>query len=197
MVEWSMKKKHIITVAGRPGSGKSTTSKMLAECLGYERFSSGDFFRLLGRERGMDVKSANIDAEKGQSDIDAIVDQKLRDLGEQSDNMVIDSRTAWHWIPNSFKVYLNLDIHIAVKRILSKIEPERLKSENIPDNPVEYEKALDERYASESRRYQALYNIDPSQLSNYDLVIDTATNDPKQVIKIIIDAYERWLGDVN
>src|SRR2546422_795855 len=35
----SPQKKHIITIAGRPGSGKSTTSKTIAEELGYEHFS--------------------------------------------------------------------------------------------------------------------------------------------------------------
>ncbi|PIW96975.1 hypothetical protein COZ82_02065, partial [Candidatus Kaiserbacteria bacterium CG_4_8_14_3_um_filter_38_9] len=40
-----MKRKHIITISGRPGSGKSTTADKVAELLGYTRHSSGDMVR--------------------------------------------------------------------------------------------------------------------------------------------------------
>ena len=38
-------KKHIITLSGRPGSGKSSTADKVAELLGYTRFSSGNMVR--------------------------------------------------------------------------------------------------------------------------------------------------------
>ena len=106
-----MEKKHIITIAGKPGSGKSTTSKAVAHSLGFTHFSSGDFFRAIGKERGIDVFQANLVAE-AEEDIDHLVDEKLRTLGENEDNMVIDSRMAWHWMPYSFRVYLDLDLSL-------------------------------------------------------------------------------------
>jgi len=187
-----MEKKHIITIAGKPGSGKSTTSKGLAKELEYQHFSSGDLFRAIGKERGIDVFQANLVAEQ-EKEIDELVDQKLRDLGTVEDNLVIDSRMAWHWMPYSFKIYLDLDLSVAAERIFITLEEERLEAEHIPDTPQEYAEQLQQRLDSESKRYMNLYSANPYDTQNYDLVIDTATNSPEQVRALVLDAYKNWL----
>ena len=185
-------KKQIITIAGRPGSGKSTTAKTVAAKLGYEHFSSGDLFRAIGRERGLDVLQTNLTSEQN-TEIDYLVDQRLRDIGKTEDLKVIDSRTAWHWIPNSFKVFLDLDLKSAAKRILDNTDKQRLSSENMTKDPAEYAKALQARLDSEAKRYKALYDIDPYDMDNYDLVIDTAQNNIEQVVELVLSGYEDWL----
>ena len=184
-------KKHIITIAGRPGSGKSITSKTLAKELGYNHFSSGDLFRKLGEELGLDVLNTNLNAEQNQS-IDHAVDARLREIGENDDKLVIDSRTAWHWMPQSFKVFLDLDLDVAAKRIIANMDEERMQSENVPSDTHEYALMLQERLDSETRRYRALYEIDPYDTSNYDLVVDTDKNNIQQVVDIIHAAYKEW-----
>ncbi len=188
-----MDKKHIITIAGRPGSGKSITSKTLAELLGYEHFSSGDLFRQLGEEQGLDVLDTNLNAEQNKS-IDLAVDAKLREIGETQDNLVIDSRTAWHWIPQSFKVFLDLDLDVAASRIIANMDEDRIKSENISSDPHEYALQLQERLDSETRRYKNLYEIDPYNTENYDLVVDTSVNSIQGVVDIIQDAYNQHVA---
>lgn len=183
-------KKHIITIAGKPGSGKSTTSTLVAESLDFKKFSSGDFFRAIGRERGIDVVQANLVAEQ-EKEIDYLVDQKLRDLGEAEDNMVIDSRMAWHWMPYSFRVYLDLDLTVAAKRIIANHEGRT--DEKLPDSIDEYAQSLQARLDSESKRYMDLYEVDPYNPDNYDLVVDTATNNPEAVCKLIVEGYKNWL----
>lgn len=187
-----MQKKHIITIAGRPGSGKSATSKMVAEKLGYDHFSSGDLFRALGEERGQDVLRMNRSAEQN-AEIDHLVDQRLQQIGREDNKKVIDSRTAWHWIPQSFKVFLDLDLMVAANRIIQNAEPERMESENIPHDPAVYAGMLQERLDSETRRYMNLYQINPYAIENYDLVVDTNANNLEQVARIILDAYQKWL----
>lgn len=186
-------KKHIITIAGRPGSGKSTTSKAIAEQLGYEHFSSGDLFRAIGKERGFDVHDTNVLAEK-EKEIDQLVDQRLRDIGASQEQVAIDSRMAWHWMPDSFKVFLDLDLNIAASRILSNMTAERIASEHIPDNPAEYAERLASRLASETKRYRSLYDVDPYDKDNYDLVVDTSVMDAKAVIAYVLDEYQKWLA---
>lgn len=186
-----MNKKSIITLAGKPGSGKSTTSKKLAERLGYERFSSGDLFRTIAKERGIDILTINQTAESEKA-IDLEVDEKLRQIGESRDNLVIDSRMAWHWMPYSFKVYLDLDILVAATRITAGMDPERMEAEHIPSEPDQYAKQLQERLDSEARRYENLYQQNPYDLQNYDLIVDTAVNNPDEVVKIILEAYGLW-----
>lgn len=187
-------KKRIITIAGRPGSGKSTASKAIAEQLGYEHFSSGDFFRAIGRERGIDVTQTNQAAEN-DAEIDRLVDERQTEIGKTQDQLVIDARLAWHFIPGSFKVYLDLDLEVAARRILAHMDPIRKAHEHIPDDPAQYAEALQHRLELEATRYEAKYEVDLHDLSNFDLVIDTAAHKPEQVMELILDAYHKWLGD--
>lgn len=186
----------IITIAGRPGSGKSSTAKAVATELGYDHFSSGDLFRAIARENGVDVLQANLSAEDN-ADIDRKVDGRLQELNNTGDKLVLDSRTAWHWMPDSFKVFLDLDLKTAAERILKGMDDARLASENIERDPSEYAKLLQKRLDSESRRYKALYGIDPYVMSNYDLVIDTAVNSLEQVRELVLKGYQDWLKKAN
>jgi cytidylate kinase len=189
-----MQKKHIITIAGKPGSGKSTTSKTAAAELGYQHFSSGDLFRAIGKEHGIDVLQANLAGEQGL-DIDYLVDQRLRDIGASEESIVIDSRMAWHWMPFSFKVYLDLDLVTAAERIIQSTDPARLEVEHIPDDPKEYAQVLQQRLDSEARRYEKLYSVNPYDTSNYDLVIDTKANSPEQAVALVLSGFRDWLED--
>lgn len=188
----SVAKKHIITIAGRPGSGKSTTAKTVAAQLGYQHFSSGDLFRAAGRERGVDVLQANLTAEQN-AEIDHLVDGRLREIGASEDQLIVDSRMAWHWMPFSFKVFLNLDLQTAAQRIIGSMDEVRLANEHIPHDPVEYAAMLQQRLDSEARRYKALYNVDPFDLANYDLVIDTAANNIEQVVDQVVRGFQDWI----
>ncbi len=191
-----MQNKHIITISGRPGSGKSTTAKAVAANLGYPHFSSGDLFRMLAHERGVDVLEANLTAEQN-AEIDHLVDGRLREIGDQDNELVIDSRMAWHWMPKSFKVFLDLDLQTAAGRILEGINEARLMHENIPNDPEQYAKILDERLSSESRRYKAMYDVNPYDMSNYNLVIDTAEHGIIEVQKLVMDGFKEWLTTTN
>lgn len=186
-----MQKKQIITIAGRPGSGKSTTAKGVAAKLGYKHFSSGDLFRALGQERGVDVLNANKTAGVTE-ELDRLVDGRLRQIGEQDNQIVIDSRTAWHWIPDSFKVFLQLDIELAAQRILDEMNESRQISEHISQNAQEYAKALERRLGAETRRYKQIYGIDPYDMDNYNLVIDTSSSGIEETVAEVLEKYDKW-----
>jgi cytidylate kinase len=186
-------KKRIITIAGRPGSGKSTASKAIAEQLGYEHFSSGDLFRAIGRERGIDVTQTNQAAERDE-EIDRLVDERQEEMGRTQDQLVIDGRLAWHFIPGSFKVYLDLDLEIAARRILANMDPVRKAHEHIPDDPKQYAAALQHRLGLEATRYKSKYGVGVHDQSNFDLVIDTGNHSPEEVKNLILDAYHKWLA---
>jgi predicted cytidylate kinase len=193
-----MQKKQIITIAGKPGSGKSSTARLLAERLEYDHFSSGDLFREIARRRGQNVKEANLHAEGKVLDeqhIDELVDSRLREIGQTEDKKVIDSRTAWHWIPGAFNVFLDLDLQVAADRIVKAMEASDVageRNEHIPQSVPEYARELGERLASESRRYESLYSIDPYTLSNYDLVVNSGESSLETVVEQILQAYYAW-----
>src|SRR3989344_1590120 len=145
-------KKEIITINGGLGSGKSSTANMVAEKLGFTRFSSGDFFRQAGLELGLSINEINKKAES-EPRIDEIIDEKLRGLGDK-EKIVIDSRLAYHWIPESFKVYLDLPPEIAKGRILNSIKENLLRQQSEQVFTIEkvYEKMI-ARFESEQKRY--------------------------------------------
>jgi cytidylate kinase len=188
----SKSKKQIITIAGRPGSGKSTAAKAVAENLGFRHFSSGDLYRQLAHNQGVELLQANISA-KAHKLLDPLVDGKLQEIGEQDNQLVIDSRLAWYWIPSSFKVFLDLDLKTAAHRILNEISQERIQNEEVINNPEHYTKVLQQRLDNEAERYKAKYGIDAFGFSNYDLVLDTAKNNSEQVVSQIVTAFKNWL----
>ena len=185
-------KKRIITLGGMPGSGKSSTGRRLAELLGYKRLSSGDFFREMAHKRGISVEEINKAAETDVS-FDHATDAWIRAQGESQD-FVINSRTAFHWIPNAFKVFLKLDPHVAAQRTFVHIQKEGRVGQIAVSADEVYEKTV-ARIESERRRYPTLYGLNYTDESQYDLVVDTGPNDLEAVVGIIADAYKKWLND--
>ena len=182
--------KKIITIAGKLGSGKSTTAKKIASMLGCEHFSSGDFLRTIATERGMSIKELMIAAES-DSQIDYDIDELLKSKGE-GENLVIDSRLAFHWIPGSFKVYLDIDPDIAAERMFFDLESNesRQQSEHTK-NIEEMKKNMLDRQESDIKRYQKLYGINHTDHSQFDLVINTGDpeNNLETVVKKIVNGY--------
>ncbi len=185
-----MEAKKIITIAGKLGSGKSSTAKKIAKMLNYQHFSSGDFLRQIAQERNLSIKDLMIEAESDPQ-IDYDIDELLKSKGNE-ENLVIDSRLAYYWIPESFKVYLDIDPEIAAKRMFYDLESNesRQKSEHTI-NIEEMKKNMIERHQSDIKRYKNLYNIDHTNHNNFDLVIDTGNpeNDLDTVINKVIQGY--------
>jgi cytidylate kinase len=186
-------KKPIITIAGSLGSGKSSTAKAVASTLGFRHFSSGDLFRQLAVARGESIEAMNISAEV-QRDIDLKVDSLLQEMYRTDEKLVIDSRMAWHWMPLSFKVFLVVDPDTAAERIYSHLQEEGRMSEDAT-SVQEVRKSIDRRFASEQKRYAALYGVNATDPLNFDVVINTKHNDLKTVTAIVGAAYHAWRID--
>jgi cytidylate kinase len=145
--------------------------------------------RELGAERQLHILDTN-HAAATDEELDRIVDGTLQELGTHKDGVVVDSRLAWHWIPGSLKVILDLpNPIIAATRILADMDPIRAAREHIPEDPEAYALQLVERQRLESERYKKKYGVDPFNTANYDLVINTEKNDPADTVKLMMDAY--------
>lgn len=188
----NLEKKSIISIAGKPGSGKTTTADLVAAELGFDRYSTGEWFRELSDQRGLDLLAGNRHAETDRS-IDDEIDHRQQELGVSSDGFVIDARLGWYFIPQSFKVYLDLDAATAAERILANPSVSRAEKEMLHSDPAKYASDLRERRASENKRYMDLYGVDPSDPANYDLVINTSPLDQAQVGRLVVDGFRRWM----
>lgn len=185
-----MNKKHIITLSGLPGAGKSSTADLLAERLGYRRFSSGDFMRAIAKKHDVSLDEINRMAESDKT-YDREVDEMVRETGRKSD-MVIDSRLAFHWIPDSFKVFLKVDPHAAAERTFVHIREVGRSQQDAQSLEEVYQKLV-ARIESENKRYEELYGVNYADESRYDLVIDTGLSPLEEVVRQVVEAYNRWL----
>jgi len=164
----------IISISGAPGSGKTSVGKIVAERLGMPFYSVGGIRGKMALDRGITLDELNRIGENDPT-TDTSVDEYQRELGNKEDDFVIEGRLSWHFIPHSFKVYLDCEPHEAARRIH---EARKRESEGRGDEPMyasvdEAERILAERVASDIRRYRAYYGIDYRDPSHYDLVLDT------------------------
>ncbi len=188
-----MERKHIITVSGKPGSGKSSTADRVAELLGYTRYSSGDLVREMTRKRRISLRDYNLMAEKNP-EMDMQIDEELRKLRDNRD-IVIDSRLGFYWIPESFKVYLDLDPDVAIARIYKDASLNVGRSGS-GEGTSDMSTVIDEveaRLQNERRRFKKLYNINPYNIENFDLIVDTSRHSPQTVALTVFDTYKKWL----
>lgn len=186
-----MSKKHIISLSGDLASGKGTVSNILTADLNYGIYRNGEYFRKLAKEMEMDVTSFNVYV-KEHPEIDRKIENSAAEYAKQNDNFVIDARLGWYAVPESFKVYLKVDLDVSAQRAF--YDEKRKSTEKF--NTVEEQKQdIIRRYNYENERYWNLYQIRKNDMSNYDLVVDTTDKTPEEVAKIIEEEYSKWLEE--
>ncbi len=121
--------------------------------------------------------------------VDEEIDQTVRETGAR-ENLVIDSRTAFHWIPESFKVFLKIDPRVAAERTFAHIQSAGRLSQSASSVEDVYEKML-MRIESECERYKTKYGIDYRNESQFDLVVDTGLHPLEEVVRTIVEAYTK------
>ncbi len=163
----------IITISGVPGAGKTTAARLLAGRLGYKYYSMGDLRGRLALEQGITIDELNKRAERDPKSHTEI-DEYQKNLGATEDNFVIDGWLSWHFIPNSVKIFLTVDIKEAAARIFKA----RGKDAARGDEPAyksaeEAEAVLLKRTEVSRSQFNKLYGADFADTKNYDFVIDT------------------------
>jgi cytidylate kinase len=169
----------IITLSGQPGSGKTSVAREIAEKCGFVIISAGEQFRKLAVERGLSLEEFGSLAETDKT-IDLAIDQRQKELSTKYPDTLVEGRLAGWTIDAELKIWLKTPLRVRAERIA--------KREDIPVH-----RAYDEteaRQKCEIVRYKNFYDIDLTDLSCYDLVIDTNKWDAKGVANIIFRAME-------
>lgn len=184
-------KKHIISLGGELASGKGTVSKILMEKLNFGIYRNGDYFRKLAKDMGMDVTTFN-EYVMNHVEIDKQIENSASEYAKTHDNFIIDARLGWYAVPESFKVYLKVDIDVAAKRAFF----DELRKGTEKFATIEEQKAdMQKRYKIENDRYWNVYGVRKEDESNYDIVIDTTKLTPEQVADKIKQEYEKWIEE--
>lgn len=180
----------IITITGKPCSGKGTASKLFCEKYNFKYIGTGDMFREYAKQYGYE----NILDFQEQSSIikkiDKLIDDKTYEIGKTkiNENIVFDSRLAWHFIPNSFKVFIDIDDDVAAQRLIGA----NRSTEKVNSSQEALNK-LQSRWQVENKRYQELYNVDNLNPNNYDFVINSSNLTPEQIVEEIHKNYIKFL----
>ena len=178
----------IISISGLPGSGKSTVGKMLSEKLGFERIYMVWILRKIADNKGITILELMKQADSDSS-IDEEVDKMVADYGRKKDNFIMESRTAFHFIPDSLKVFVKVNLDEGAKRIFKDLDKEERSEEDKANSVGNLRKMLEQRAEIDKERYQKYYGIDYTDPTNYDLVIDSTNLTPEEVVdKIMVEA---------
>jgi CMP/dCMP kinase len=173
-----------VVINGDLGSGKTTVSVLLAERLGVRRISIGDLYRELASRRGVTALQLNLHAELDDK-IDHYVDQLQRDIAASGEQLVVDSRLAWHFFTGALKVHLLTEPTVAARRVLGR--------PTAVENYATVEEArshLASRSESERVRFLTRYGADKTRLRNYDVVCDSTRASPPEIVERIAGRLE-------
>ncbi len=179
--------KKIISISGDIGSGKSSVASDLQELTSYEIVGTGNIQRAIAEQRGITTLELNKISQMDRS-VDDEIDSYVIKLGLSKNNLIVDSRLAWHFIPDSFKVYLSVDPMIGSERVYKA----KRSSEKNASLEQTFRNNM-ERQQLEDVRFSKLYNIHFRRYYNYDLVIDSSYTSPNLIAEQINQCYEQWL----
>ena len=178
-----------IVINGDLGSGKSTIARLIAERTGLAFVSIGDLYRQIAHSRGMSALELNLHAER-DAEIDRYVDDLQRKMADSDEQMVVDSRLAWVFFRQAFKVHLITDPSVAAARVLSR-PADKVESYG---SLAEATRSLQVRSESERQRFVRKYGVDKSRLRNYDMICDTTRTTATTAADCIIESYTAHPG---
>ena len=175
-----------ITITGNLGGGKSSVCKELQK-YGFKVITGGGLFRDIAKEKGVSVLELN-ELAKADRSIDDMIDNRTAKIGREEDNVLFDSRLAWNFAPDSFKVFLLTDSYEAARRTFAGGAREAEEYQDINATMA----GLKQRADLERARFKELYNIDYYDKNNYDLIIESTYASPEQIAKEIMRNFEEY-----
>ncbi len=175
----------IITITGKPCSGKSAVINYLVEKYGFDKIGCGQMFREIAMERGVDILELN---RLKDTSIDKMVDDKIVEIGKarKGESIIFDSRTAWFFVPESFKVFIDVNEEEQAKRLLGS---KRGADDNSDVSLEQAKKDLLERWNLENARYKEIYGFDNTDQSVFDYVVDNSKLSIEETAEKIYDKY--------
>lgn len=172
-----------ITITGNLGSGKSTICKILEDKYGFEIYSTGKVQRELAREMNITTLEMN-QLMCSDRKYDTMIDDATARISRENrdKNIIFDSRLAWHFVEQSFKIFLSVSLNVAAERVMNDNRGKEEKYATLK----EARDMLAARAATEDKRYKDMYNLNYFDFSNYNLVIDSTYHTPEKIASIIM-----------
>ena len=175
-----------ITLAGVPGSGKSTLRRQLAKRFDLAIKGTGDFMRSIALEYGYDdITKFLVEYVSRHPELDHEIDEAQRRFGAEHQNFVLDAHLGFLFVPDSIKIFLKCDPQIAAQRILRA----KRKTEAARDTQS-VRNANQQRMQTMKTNFKKLYGVEIHHQANFDFVLDTTRLSPAEVMKQVVDYIE-------
>ncbi len=151
-----------ITVFWLAGSWTSTLWKSLAEKIEHDFMSTWNIIRDWAKERWYTLYEFEDKVMKIDTSFDIKLDNKVKDYWKENSDFVFESRLAWYFIPDSFKIYLHCSEDERYRRIHQR---EWWNILDIVDKNSKRESELIDRY----KQVYPDINFPPKKEDNYNI----------------------------
>jgi CMP/dCMP kinase len=186
----------IITLSGIPGSGKSTIGKALSKKLKFKYYSMGMIRRDIAKKKGLTLEQYNKLGETNPS-TDTSVDEYQVKLAKKEDNIILEGRTSFYFVPQSVKLFIDISINEAAKRILKDLKDKKknkLRNEGNAKNIKEMKQLILKRISSDKKRYNKYYKIKNAyDKKQFDIIINTTNLSKKEALSLTIKKIDLFL----
>jgi len=165
----------VVTMSGLHGTGKSTYAKALAEEFKLRYVSAGQLFRDIATEKGVSMERL-IQITANDPEIDHLIDERTKREAEKGDVILEGQLAGWMTRDKAgLKIFLTAPEEVRIRRIAER-------------DSVDFEKAKAQtvlRDRAEREKYKKYYDIDTTDISIYDLIMDTSLLPLEESIKIL------------
>lgn len=166
---WERKNFTKITLSGEVASGKTTVGKLISEKTGIPFTSIGEQTRLKADSLGLSISQFQ---EKclDNPELDRELDGEFSAFCNAEEKLIIDYRLGFHFVRDSFHVFLDISEDTAI---------ERIKNAN-RRNETHY--TVRKRNQSFRNQFQSTYKVDYTKNDHYDLIVKVEDFESAEVI---------------
>ena len=174
-------KELVITLAGHHGSGRTTNAKLLAKSLGLRYLSTGMLFRERAEELDVSLEEMNHIA-SNDKEFDNWLDNRTKEESMKRGVVIDASLSAWMAEAPDLRIFVTCPFKERVRRIADREGREY----------DEVERETRSREELEQRRYQDYYDVDISDLTIYDVILNTgifSIEASARILKSLVEEY--------
>jgi cytidylate kinase len=178
------KRRLVITIAGPHGSGRTTQARRLAETFNLRYVSTGTMFRERAQQLGVSISEMSKIAASDDT-FDRFLDDRAKEETKKGGVVLDATLSGWVAEDPDIRIYLTAPLDVRLKRIADREKRSALEVENETRH----------RETVELERFRRYYGYNITDLTIYDIVLNTALANENGVANILKNVVEAYMGE--